>query len=93
MGRHPGVWICVRLLRFYKVFISPLWGACCRFEPTCSEYAREAIEKHGVVRGIKLTLLRLRRCRPGYRGGHDPVPGEEYFQLPTFEKPEQGHDR
>ena len=78
--------MCVLALRFYKLFVSPLLGACCRYEPTCSQYAKESIERHGVIRGLRLTVSRLRRCRPGHRGGYDPVPEKEYFDLPTFEK-------
>ena len=77
------------LIRIYQRLLSPLLGYCCRFEPTCSEYAREALERHGVVRGLGLTILRLRRCRPGYAGGDDPVPGEEYFHLPVFPRAEE----
>ena len=62
------------LLRFYKGVLSPLLPAACRFEPTCSEYAMEAVRKRGVARGLWLTVKRLLRCRPGGGGGHDPVP-------------------
>lgn len=62
------------LLRFYKLAISPYVGSCCRFTPSCSDYAREAIEVHGVVRGIVLGMGRLLRCGPWSRGGIDPVP-------------------
>jgi len=58
----------------YKRWISPLLPAACRFEPTCSVYAREAVEYHGVLRGIRLTVWRLLRCQPFSRGGFDPVP-------------------
>ncbi len=64
----------IRLLRGYKRWISPLLPAACRFEPTCSEYAREAVEFHGFWRGGALTLRRLLRCQPFSRGGFDPVP-------------------
>lgn len=62
------------LLRFYRVAISPLVGPCCRFEPTCSHYAEEAVRTHGALRGVGLTLWRLARCQPFGRGGLDPVP-------------------
>jgi putative membrane protein insertion efficiency factor len=81
-----GVRICVALIRSYRAILSPRLGLHCRFEPTCSEYARQAIERYGVIRGITLTWRRLWRCRPGFAGGHDPVPDEEYFSLPTFQK-------
>ena len=63
------------LLTFYKRCISPLLPAACRFHPTCSDYAREAIELHGVWHGTTLALGRLLRCHPFSRGGFDPVPG------------------
>ncbi len=62
------------LLRAYKRFVSPLLPPACRFEPTCSEYAAEAVELHGAARGTLLALSRLARCHPWSRGGFDPVP-------------------
>jgi len=61
-------------LRFYKAAISPWLPRACRFEPTCSIYAREAIERYGLRRGGALALKRLLRCHPFRRGGFDPVP-------------------
>lgn len=58
---------------FYQKFISPLLPTSCRFYPTCSEYSREAIEKHGLVRGCWLGIKRILRCHPFYPGGYDPV--------------------
>ena len=52
----------------------PLEGGCCRFHPTCSRYAREAVEKHGCLRGLWLAMNRLARCHPFHEGGFDPVP-------------------
>jgi putative membrane protein insertion efficiency factor len=59
---------------FYRRAISPLTPASCRFQPTCSAYAREAIEKHGPARGGWLAARRLLRCHPFCKGGYDPVP-------------------
>ncbi|MEO8432919.1 MAG: membrane protein insertion efficiency factor YidD [Acidobacteriota bacterium] len=64
----------VALLAFYKTALSPWLPRACRFEPTCSVYAREAIERHGFLRGAGLALRRLLRCQPFHRGGFDPVP-------------------
>jgi len=60
-------------LRIYKRWISPMLPAACRFSPTCSEYMMEAVEKHGVARGIWMGLKRLGRCHPFHQGGFDPV--------------------
>jgi len=64
------------MLRGYKRFISPLLPHACRFVPTCSEYAMEAVERHGVIRGSLLAAGRLLRCHPLARAGYDPVPGQ-----------------
>lgn len=66
--------VLVLLVRGYQYGISPLIGPRCRFLPTCSEYAVEALERHGGVRGSVLALRRLLRCHPFSRGGLDPVP-------------------
>jgi len=65
--------IAVSFLRIYKLLVSPLLPSACRFHPTCSEYMREAIEKHGVVKGVGRGLRRLSRCHPFHEGGFDPV--------------------
>jgi putative membrane protein insertion efficiency factor len=67
--------ILIGLLAGYKRWISPWLPPACRFHPTCSEYAREAVAVHGVWRGLGLALWRLLRCQPFSRGGFDPVPG------------------
>lgn len=66
--------VIVGLLRFYKSFLSPWLPSACRFHPTCSEYMREAVERHGAARGVWLGLRRLLRCHPFHEGGFDPVP-------------------
>ncbi len=66
--------VMLLMLRFYKRFLSPLLPPACRFTPTCSEYAMEAIDRHGPVRGGYLSTRRLLRCHPFNPGGHDPVP-------------------
>ena len=62
-------------MKFWRAFISPLYGDVCKFHPTCSAYALESLETHGAVRGSVLTLRRLVRCHPWSLGGYDPVPG------------------
>ena len=64
----------VFLIKFYRKFISPYKKACCRFTPTCSQYALEAFRKHGAVKGLVLTVWRVLRCNPFSKGGYDPVP-------------------
>ncbi len=61
-------------LRWYKHAVSPLMPPACRYTPTCSEYATEAIERHGLARGSFLALRRVLSCHPFARGGYDPVP-------------------
>jgi uncharacterized protein len=61
------------LLGVYKVLVSPFLPPACRFEPTCSEYAREAVEKYGALRGTWMGVKRILRCQPFCKGGHDPV--------------------
>lgn len=69
-----GARLSVALLDVYKRFLSPLLPRACRFEPTCSVYAREAFVRYGFWRGLGLTGRRLSRCHPFHRGGLDPVP-------------------
>lgn len=66
--------ILVGLIRFYQLALSPYFGSQCRFTPTCSQYAREAVEHHGALKGSWLAIRRIGRCHPYHPGGHDPVP-------------------
>ncbi|MDR1946800.1 MAG: membrane protein insertion efficiency factor YidD [Desulfovibrio sp.] len=70
----PARRIAVLPVRFYRFFLAPLLPPCCRFYPSCSAYALEAVMTHGVLRGGLLALRRLLRCSPASRGGFDPVP-------------------
>ncbi|NMQ18742.1 membrane protein insertion efficiency factor YidD [Candidatus Competibacter phosphatis] len=66
--------ILIVLIRGYQLLLSPLLGNHCRFYPSCSQYAREAIERHGALRGGWLAIRRVLRCHPWHPGGVDPVP-------------------
>lgn len=66
-------WLALRLILFYRRFVSPLLPPSCRFVPTCSEYGYEAIATHGIVKGGRLAVWRVLRCNPFGRGGYDPV--------------------
>jgi putative membrane protein insertion efficiency factor len=66
--------ICIGLIRIYQYGLSPILPRTCRFVPSCSEYAREAIERHGAIAGCCLAVRRLLRCHPWGGSGHDPVP-------------------
>lgn len=67
-------WLLIALVRGYQVVLSPLLPAACRYYPSCSAYAVEALEKHGAWRGSWLAMKRLARCHPFRAGGYDPVP-------------------
>jgi hypothetical protein len=58
----------------YRLFISPMLGNCCRFYPTCSEYSIEALKKHGLFKGLYLSIKRIAKCHPWHEGGIDPIP-------------------
>ncbi len=66
--------LLIALVRFYQKRISPTKIPCCRFTPTCSQYAIEALEKHGAIKGTALAIWRVLRCSPLCKGGYDPVP-------------------
>lgn len=65
--------VSIFLINIYKKFISPIIGNNCRFTPTCSEYTKQAIEKYGVLKGIRLGVFRILRCNPFCKGGYDPL--------------------
>jgi len=67
------------LIRAYQKLISPFFKPTCRFQPTCSQYAIEALDRFGFLKGIYLTLTRILRCNPLFTYGHDPVPDQFYF--------------
>ena len=72
--RRPIKSLMLKLIRFYQRHISPALGPHCRYVPTCSQYAVEAIEKYGALKGGFLALRRILRCHPFHPGGYDPVP-------------------
>jgi putative membrane protein insertion efficiency factor len=73
-GNSLGVRLALGSIRAYKRFVSPHFSGSCRFLPSCADYAAEAVERFGVLRGSWLTLARLARCHPLCAAGHDPVP-------------------
>ncbi|MAJ91841.1 MAG: membrane protein insertion efficiency factor YidD [Legionellales bacterium] len=68
--------IIIKLVIFYQRFVSPFFRPCCRFYPTCSEYTREALAKHGIYKALFLSLKRFIRCNPFFKGGVDLVPSQ-----------------
>jgi uncharacterized protein len=66
--------LLITLIKAYQFLLSPFIGQQCRFSPTCSQYAIEAIQKHGAFKGSYYTIRRLLRCHPWHAGGHDPIP-------------------
>ena len=69
--------IIIYLIKFYQITLSPLLGSNCRFQPTCSAYMIEAINLHGVLKGLSLGIKRISKCHPFGSKGYDPVPGKE----------------
>lgn len=82
--------ILILIVRGYQVVLSPLLPAACRYHPTCSHYAIEAIEKHGAWRGGWLALKRIGRCHPFRAGGFDPVPDPPVSPSPDNRPPRDG---
>lgn len=76
-------WLALRLIWLYRYLLSPWVGNQCRFYPSCSHYAEEAIARHGFLRGSYLTLRRLLKCHPWHSGGLDPVPQNTNHTPPT----------
>ncbi len=68
------LFLCLFLIRFYQLFLSPVKGSICRFQPSCSDYAKEAFLLHGVLKGGILTTKRILKCHPWGGSGYDPVP-------------------
>ena len=71
---HALAWIVIQPIRVYQKFITPYTPASCRFQPTCSEYALQAVLKHGFFKGMALSIWRILRCNPFGGSGYDPVP-------------------
>jgi len=80
--------LLVRLIDLYRARVSPLLPRLCRFEPSCSAYAREALLRHGAAKGALLAVWRVLRCNPLCRGGEDPVPGRGRWRPPLGTLPE-----
>lgn len=76
--------IGVFLINIYQKFISPLFGNCCRFTPSCSQYTKEAIVNHGFFKGCFLGAWRILRCNPLNKGGYDPVPNKKINNKPKI---------
>ena len=74
VSKNMFAWPLIQLLRMYRLAVSPWLGPSCRFDPTCSSYAIEALQEHGLLRGISLAANRIGRCHPWGGSGYDPVP-------------------
>ena len=74
LGGRVVVGLALAVIGLYRLIISPLLPRSCRFIPSCSDYAEQALRKHGILRGLKLSVLRIIRCHPFGRSGIDPVP-------------------
>ena len=72
--------LAIAPIRVYQILLSPFFAGCCKYHPSCSQYAIDAIREHGVVRGAVLAGWRLLRCNPWSHGGHDPVEAQRLFR-------------
>ncbi len=84
--------VLMGVVKAYRFFLSPWLGSACRFTPTCSQYALQALDRHGPTAGSYLAARRLLRCHPACAGGHDPVP-EQAPRLFSFSKPSSDSPR
>lgn len=73
-GQYTMKFLLIGLIRVYRLLISPLFPPSCRFQPTCSQYALDAVERFGSIRGSWMAIKRILRCQPFHPGGYDPVP-------------------
>ncbi len=84
---HMGAWALLAAVRLYQILLSPFLGGACKFYPSCSNYAMEAIQRHGAWRGFLLAMKRLGRCQPFTKGGYDPVPDDVELAASRYEEP------
>lgn len=82
--KSADAWLLLALVRCYQIFLGPFLGGACKFHPSCSNYAYQAIARHGARRGFVLAMKRLSRCRPFTKGGFDPVPETLELNLPKI---------
>jgi uncharacterized protein len=83
--KHPLLW----LLRAYRLIISPLYGQVCRYHPSCSAYALDAVSRFGATKGSWLALRRISRCHPWASGGYDPIPAQFAWRRSTVPRSEE----
>jgi uncharacterized protein len=77
---NPAKWVLLKVIRAYQVLLSPMLGDTCKYYPSCSEYAVQAITKFGILRGLVLASWRVLRCNPWSHGGFDPVENQRLFK-------------